>query len=254
MSLKELLSEVDSTYPPGREESEIPEWINDRALLSFWFFEEVELVFAIARELLPERIFTDSKIESLTSDPESRLICFSQLRPQNRFYPYLKLPIPYPENPKGLDATGFEFSISLLKGILALNSVYLPAITIKFMVWGEVSRKAFQSFFQDYRGLIGRFLSPCRLEFETARVFPNLEAYKGRDLVGKLDRYFKNEDDEASFTIWATFTRDSNFKDLVQASLRLLVIYDCCMGYIGRSKNKERLIHYYDKLIGLRKI
>ena len=169
----------------------------------------------------------------------------SRIRPGRSYYLRLGLPLPWPEDNQGMDAAGLELDMTVVEGIVTCSGVQHPCVLLEFVIWGEYEHHAFASMLNDHRRLIKLLLAGSGFELFTAGFFENLESKPGYSLMRKLDLYLQNEDDEHCFHLQKIFTTQTGGADFYQSYARLLVLFDACMGYAQKRKEKDRLLSHF---------
>jgi hypothetical protein len=230
----------------GSEIRDIPAemWAEQAKRLAMWFTDDVEELVAVAKSIFSEKLFDNSRLETLYSPTPSIQVCSYRIRPNNAYYQSIGAPVPGPDNPSGRDATGIELSFSLLKQVRSD-----PAqVEIVFRVWGYHERNAFKRFFSNYRRIIELLLAKSKYEFFTAVPFDSLDSIKKNNIIASLESYLPQDDPENSFSIYHSVYEDAKLEHIVSAFIPLLSLYDSSYHYLAKSKNLDKVLSYYLKL------
>jgi hypothetical protein len=177
-------------------------------------------------------------------------VCNCRIRPHDEYYLSRGRKLPQPADPTGPSATGIEINLAIYHGATWDKGTRPPSVTLSLRIWGAEERDAFKEMFLDYRRVICLMLQTLpELTFFTSRVFDCLDAYRGKDISRKLDLYFKEQDEEATFDLELEYTEGINSGDLFHALCVLAALYLACIERLIKRGNKDLLLELLEKIV-----
>lgn len=214
--------------------------------------EFAEQVHTLASELLASlppdltrRVLSESKQEVLCRDKPTVSIAEFRLRPANSYYTRSDRPLPRPENPQGIDATGLAVSLSVCRGFAERDGATPPFVALDFEIWGAHERAGFASLLRDHRHLVEMLVTRSGASLFTSCPFKNIEAADYVSPFEELELYFENETDpENQFALQSKFGRTARETDIGQSLQIALALYDATMGYCLAQPQRERLLEH----------
>jgi len=157
-------------------------------------------------------------------------------RPTAAYYQDLGRPLPAPCDPQGPKATGLELGIGRASG---------TQVELWFQVSGAAERYGFLCLWRDWRRPLANLLEGGGYTFRSPVVFANVEGYRGRSAVKRLERYADNRcDPENCFRLSRVFAPGDTLDEVQDAAIRLMILFDALIGYAKRRRDQDRLLRY----------
>lgn len=176
-------------------------------------------------------------------------VCNCRIRPHDKYYLSRGRKLPQPADPTGPSATGIEIGLAIFHGATWNKGTRPPSVTLSLHIWGTEERNAIKEMFFDYRRVMDLILQVLpELTFSTACVFDSLGTYRGKDISKKLDLYFKEQDEEASFDLELEYTEGVTTGEFFHALCVLAAIYLACMERLVKRGNRDLLLDLLERV------
>jgi hypothetical protein len=247
-----ILGELERLYPAAQlTHDELDRnWENIKRIFSPQVSELAQVVTSSITPIINQPVLKKSTIECLNSVEAHISIIEYRIRPGRDYYESLNKEIPAPESINGPHATGCEFSISLRASYPTHKGIVPAQIASEFEIWGYHEREAFKEMYRDYKRPIEMLIQDQNFDFFTAVPFDNVDKYKGKNAIKKLELYFENEADaESCFSLSRDFNIDDTMSDLIKASIPLMALYVCTLHYSNIKKNKGAVWQVLQRLL-----
>jgi hypothetical protein len=180
---------------------------------------------------------------------QSPRICAVQTRPIAECYQRVGAPVPSSENPDAPSAPGLELIAEFGVDYSTAPPGRSFFIEVRLSITGSKQREAFKRIFYSHQRTVEILVGLERLTLSTESEFQRVDAYRGNNIRGLLDRFFSKQEETASLALSAEFSSGADPARVIRSYLVLMAFYDACYHSCNRSlKGRDLLPKHLERI------